>query len=225
MWLANDASSCSIYTLYRIFNALDRGRQTESAYYIIGSIWMNDCMVSYFVYTAARLKVLYNCRVIVDSWDIYWENIHGFYSYYWSLTVTTFAVMWLASDASSYRIYINPCCQPIWPCSSPKVCTSRSGLLVHQETHRWCCNMSTSTVQSASVCICMCVLMCVTVYVCLYLVTVYVWLYLVIDVESFSAQLSPAFHPDLDKRQHERPSEHQTKKKEHSILMLWLYVK
>jgi len=42
-------------------------------------------------------------------WDVYWENIHVFYFYYHSLTVTTFAVMWLDSDTSSYRIYINPC--------------------------------------------------------------------------------------------------------------------
>jgi len=35
-------------------------------------------------------------------------HVHGFYSYYRPITETTFAVMWLASDASSYRIYINP---------------------------------------------------------------------------------------------------------------------
>jgi len=33
------------------------------------------------------------------------ENVHGFYSYYCPVTVTSSAVVWLASDASSYRIY------------------------------------------------------------------------------------------------------------------------
>ena len=33
-----------------------------------------------------------------------WENINGFYSYCHSLTVITYAVTWLASDTSSYRI-------------------------------------------------------------------------------------------------------------------------
>jgi len=36
------------------------------------------------------------------------KNVDGFYSYYRPVTVTSSAVACLASDPSSYRIYINP---------------------------------------------------------------------------------------------------------------------
>jgi len=39
----------------------------------------------------------------------------------------------------------------VWPCSRcSSVCTSRIGRFVHQRTHRWCCNLSSSTAQSIS---------------------------------------------------------------------------
>ena len=87
---------------FRIFNIVYRISSSQVSNTSKVSNTSRGLLLEEIWYSPVNIQYVLN----ILRWDVYWQIIHGIYSYYRSLSMTTFGVTWLASDASSYRIYI-----------------------------------------------------------------------------------------------------------------------